>query len=213
MAIEMVGTMNMLLHARWSIWGTVLTCVISVSCTSGTRLSFHQNEGTPVLLKKTVIYQVKNARVSYSVTLSEKNRNYLLCSLQLRNLGREPVFVFLSKDTYSQRSDKNRAHLLFSIGDPYMYSDFVIPQFDEVGPGSRAHISYDVDCRGPCDELNFVDVTFYMIVHYGQFFHDLFKRLPHHRRTIGLNIGTAQERFYSYIETETVSFTLVPTRS
>ena len=203
----------MLLRARWSILGTVLTCGISISCTSGTRVRLHENEGTPVLLKKTVVYQAKNARVSYSVTLSEKNPNYVLCILRLRNLGREPVFVFLSKDAYSQRSDKNRAHLLFSIGDPYMYSDFVIPQFDEVGPGSSVHISYDVDCRGPCDELNFFDVTFYMIVHYGQFFHDLFKRLPHHGRTIGLNIGTAQERFYSYIETETVSFTLVPTRS
>ena len=94
-----------------------------------------------------------------------------------------------------------------------MYSDFVIPKFDEVVPGGSRTGTYSIDCKGSCKDLNFVDINFYIIVEQGNYFHDLFQELPDLGRSVGLNAGHSQERFYSYVETETVSFTLVPTKS
>jgi hypothetical protein len=124
-----------------------------------------------------------------------------------------PIFFFRAKQTSSERASQNNSELHFSVGDARLYSDYSIPRLDEIAPGEQLAVIYQIDCKGDCSDLNFVYVDFDMIIEKGVFFHDLFRSVPNYGDRLGLNIGKGWNLFYSYLETETVGFTLVPTKS
>jgi len=195
---------------KLKLFAVPLAAASMISCASSGSMRALSPTKDTIWMKKTITFRTRGVLVSYAVTLSSYTKRMLSCIIEVKNLGRSPIFFFGAKQISSERAEENNSELHFSVGDARLYSDFSIPRLDEIAPGGRLLATYHVDCAGNCSDLNFVYIDFDVIIQRGAYFHDLFQRLPRYGDRLGLNVGKDWNLFYSYLETQVVAFSLVP---
>jgi len=190
-----------------------LICGVLSSCASTAVPRRSSGQEGSQWIKKTVFYQTGAADFSYAITLAPRGRRFFQCSIEIVNRGQNLIFFLRAAKVMSARKRRNARYLDASIGIQEQHFEYSIPRLAEIRPGRRLTATYQIDCKGECDDLNTVDVDLYLIIKRGRFFHDLFNRLPDYGNSLGLNMGKDWALFYSYLQRETVSFALVPAKS
>jgi len=195
---------------RWPLYfAQVGVAVLSLACVSGGSTDRHRGDDVP-FLRKTTIYETRESVIRYSVSLFPNSLRYFSCKIVVENLGHGPVFFYDARDVYSELASGNSSELHFSIGDPHLYSDNTVPRLSEVLPGRELVSEHVIDCMGPCTELNYIDVVFFVIARKVDRFYQLFHKLRPIGDRLELGVGAEWELFYDYLEPHVVDFPLVP---
>lgn len=161
---------------------------------------------TDAALEKRVVFRKGDAVIEYSLSLARgPEEDSILGWLEFRSLSDEGALFLKWENPSAMRNDKE---LRVFFGYPYD-RESAIPRMTFVKPGETLSYSFEIDCKGSCSGLRFIQIDLFMILDRVTWLRESMTSLKGDDYTLITPVGSeVWTTFYDRLVNEVITFPL-----